>query len=123
MDGKHVLIKCSKNFGSCYFNYTSIFSIILLTLVDADYKISYVVVGCNDRVSDGEIIRNSFLGDALENGKLNVPNFEKDQFPYVVIAHKVLPLKTDIVKPYVLRNLAIEKNDLQLTFVSNPSNS
>ena len=66
MDGKHVLIKCSVNSKICYFNCKSTFGIILLVSLNAYYKIVDVDVGCNDRVSNGEVIRNWSLGEALE---------------------------------------------------------
>ena len=112
MDGKHVLIKCSINSGSYYFNYKSTFTIVLLALVDADYKFLYVDVGCTGRVSDGGVFRNSSLGDALEHNKLNVPDSEEEQLPYVVVGDDAFPLKTYIMKPYALRNFTVEKRIL-----------
>ena len=42
INGKHVPLINSFNSGSTYFNYKSFFSIVLLALVDADYKFLYV---------------------------------------------------------------------------------
>ena len=59
-------MKCPVNSGSYYFNYKGSFNIVLLALVDADYKFRYIDVGCNGRISDGGIFRNSPISKALE---------------------------------------------------------
>ena len=67
MDGKHIVIKQPKNLGSYYFNYKDTFRVVLLVLVDANYKFIYIDVGCNGRISDGSVYRNSSLSKAIEN--------------------------------------------------------
>ena len=64
MDGNHILIRQPRNSGSYYFKYKGTFSIVLLALVDADYKFIYVDVECNGRVSDGGVFQNSTLSEA-----------------------------------------------------------
>ena len=61
LDGKHINMTCSRNSGSYYFNYKGFFSIVLMGLVDADYKFVYMDVGCNGRISDGGVFRNGQL--------------------------------------------------------------
>ena len=55
LDGKHIVMKLPIRSGGEYFNYRHTFSIVLMALVDADYKFRYTNVGCNGRVSDGGI--------------------------------------------------------------------
>ena len=73
MDGKHILKQPPPNSGSYYFNYKQRFSIVLLAIVDANYNFLYVDNGCNGRISDGGVFKNSTLYTALEENSLNYP--------------------------------------------------
>ena len=73
INGKHVLLKQPANSGSYYFNYRATFSIVLLGLVDGDYKFIYVDDGCNGRVGNGSVFKNSSLSRALSDNLLNIP--------------------------------------------------
>ena len=56
---------------------------MLLAVVDADYKFIFADVGCQGRISDGGILRNSLFWKALVNGSLGLPQ------------PKLLPKSTD----------------------------
>ena len=94
-----------RNSGSYYYNYKNSFSVVLLALVDADYKFLFVDVGCNGRISDGGVYRNSALSSALINNTLNIPppqplpgiNIES---PFTIVADDAFALKTYMMKPY-----------------------
>ena len=72
MDGKHIIIKQPRNSGSYYFNCKGTFSVVLLALIDANYKFIYVDIGCNGRISDGGVYRNSSLSKAIEDCLLGI---------------------------------------------------
>ena len=60
-DGKHIAIIHPSNSGSEFYNYKGFFSIVLLVIVDYDYKFIFADVGCQRRISDGGVYRNSFF--------------------------------------------------------------
>ena len=74
MDGKHIPIKCPKGDGSTFFNYKGFHSIVLLGLVDSDYKFIFIDVGCKGRISDGGVFRNTELYNRLVSDELNLPD-------------------------------------------------
>ncbi|XP_046666546.1 uncharacterized protein LOC124358292 [Homalodisca vitripennis] len=74
IDGKHVAIQCPPKSGSEYFNYKSFFSFVLFALVDADYNFMFVDVGCQGRISDGGVFKNSLsCTTILKKGNLKLP--------------------------------------------------
>ena len=126
MDGKHIAIFHPLKDGSTYYNYKNFHSIVLLALVDADYKFLYVDIGCQGRLSDGAVFRNSSFHTDLINENLKLPPtrslpvlFEPDSFledtcdtptlPYVFIADDAFPLTTRCMKPYPQRDLSASK--------------
>ena len=73
LDGKHIAIKKPKKSGSEYVNYKGYFSLVLLALVDADYKFLWVNVGSSGSSSDAQIFNRSKLKRRIENGTLGIP--------------------------------------------------
>ena len=45
---------------------------MLLAIVDYDYRVLYVDVGCQGRISDGGVYRHCTFYTAIENGSLNL---------------------------------------------------
>ena len=86
----------------------------MLALVDAAYKFTYIDVGCNGRISDGGVLRNSSLQAALDNGNLELPAEEMlpgtdIDLPYVIVADEAFPMKENIMRPYAARFLNRER--------------
>lgn len=105
MDGKHIQLQAPFSSGSNFFNYKSTFSIVLFALVDADYNFLYADVGCQGRISDGGVFKNTTLSKKLEENSLNLPNLNilpgrEKNVPYVFVADEAFPLKDNILKPY-----------------------
>ena len=67
LDEKHIAIKKPKKSGSEYFNYKGYFSLVLLALVNADYKFLWVNVGAIGSLSDAQIFNCSKLKRRMEH--------------------------------------------------------
>ena len=110
LDGKHIMIRKPSCSGSKFFNYKHFCSIILLALVDANYKFLFCDVGSQGRCSDAGVFLESDLNIALEHNILNIPHQNKlpgtnVDFPYCLISDEAFPLREYILKPYPQRNL------------------
>ena len=79
-DGKHIRILHPKNSGSEFFNYKSFCSIVLLAVVDADYKFLFADVGCQGRISDGGVLKNSSFWEKLVEGMICFLYFKEFKF-------------------------------------------
>ena len=57
-----------------FFNYKKIFSVVLLALVDANYKFTVIDFGGYGKSSGEGLFTRSIFGKSLEANTLNVPN-------------------------------------------------
>ena len=109
LDGKHVLLRNRKEYGSYYHNYKGTNSIILLALVSANLEFIYADVGVNGRASDAAAWDVSQLRASLEDNSLQVPglatlpNSDK-ALPHVIVADDAFPLKRNLMKPYSFKS-------------------
>ena len=110
IDGKHIFIQPPAKSGSMFYNYKSRFSILLMAVVDANYKFVYASAGTQGRVSDAGVFAHSDLRDAMDTGTLNFPPDDTlpgtdVMMPYMLIGDEAYPLRPDLMKPYPFRNL------------------
>ncbi|CAH2095128.1 unnamed protein product [Euphydryas editha] len=99
VDGKHVHIICPANTGTEYFNYKKTFSIVLMVIVDANYCFQCVHIGCQGRISDGGVYKNTSFYKELKENRLKIsnpePQPEREKFtPYVLVADDAFALTT-----------------------------
>lgn len=111
LDGKHVAIRKPKGTGSLYYNYKGFFSIVIMALVDAEYKFMWVDVGANGAASDCGIYNRSDIEPALRNETIGfpipepLPNDDEDM-PYFIVGDDAFPLRPYLMKPFSHRFLS-----------------
>lgn len=114
LDGKHVACRCPPKSGSLYYNYKGFYSIVLLALVDADYKFIWADVGGNGSASDAQIYNDSELKECIEDGALGLPDPEPlpsdtQSVPYFIVGDDAFALRPTMMKPYSQRGLNNEE--------------
>ncbi|VEN39663.1 unnamed protein product [Callosobruchus maculatus] len=113
LNGRHICFSAPISSGSFYLNYKGTDSIILLGLVDAQYRFIYVNVGVNGRVSDGGVFGASLRSKKMRDGSLSLPEPQClpgriTKVPYAIVADEAFPLLTNLLKPFPQRSLSYE---------------
>jgi hypothetical protein len=111
-DGKHVAVTCPWNTGSVYRNYKGFFSIVLMALVDADYKFLWIDVGSDGSSNDASIYNGSELKEGLEspNNIFNLPE-EKSlpgydvPIPYYIVGDNAFGINKRLMNPFAIRHM------------------
>ncbi|XP_025407904.1 uncharacterized protein LOC112681804 [Sipha flava] len=70
---KHICIRRPGNLVSLFYNYKDFFSIILLAMVDSNYKLIAVEVGSFGKEEDSGITLKSNMGQQVLNGSFAFP--------------------------------------------------
>lgn len=78
---------------------------MLMAVVNADYEFIYVDIGCQGRISDGGVFRNTSLFQKLNENQLILPPneplpFSEVPLPYVFVGDDAFALSTYMLKPY-----------------------
>lgn len=105
VDGKHVILQAPFNSGTEFYNYKGNFSIVLFILADAHYKIRFVDVGCQGRISDGGVYKNTKLHSLMVSGELNLPTptpleGRSKDIPYYLLGDSAFALTENMMKPF-----------------------
>ena len=114
LDGKHIAIRKPKDSGTLFYNYKGYFSIVLLALVNADYKFMWADVGANGSSSDCGVYNRSELEPALREGHINLPDpsplpHDDQNTPYFMLGDDAFPLRPYMMKPFSHRYLSREE--------------
>ena len=120
IDRKHVTIQAPKNAGSLYYNYKKQHSLILLAIVDAQYKFVAVDIGGYGKQRDGSVFSNSAIGRLLKFQNLNLPankplrGTKDPALLFVLVGDEAIPLLENLVRPYPGDCLTEEKRVFNL---------
>ena len=110
LDGKHVAIRRPPQSGTMYFNYKGFFSVVLMALVDANYRFLWIDCGGKGSMSDAQLFNASELKDCLEDGSIGFPSpdplpNDDEPTPYFLLGDDAFGLRTYLIKPYGQRGL------------------
>ena len=105
IDGKHIMIQAPANSGTLYYNYKKQFSIVLLTVCNANYEFLMVDIREAGRQSDGGVFARSTLGKSIKNNSLNILDNCDVCVPNVYIGDDAFPMGVNLMKPYPRNNL------------------
>ncbi|KAL4091307.1 hypothetical protein QTP88_026010 [Uroleucon formosanum] len=103
IDGKHVRIRCPNNSGSLYFNYKDYFSIVLMAMVDANYKFIAINVGSFGREGDSGIFLKSNMGQQILNCTFKFPQDCALPNTNLVLPHVILGDQAFRLHKHILR--------------------
>lgn len=76
-----------------------------MALVDSNYRFIFADIGCQGRISDGGVFRNSLLWQKICSNDLNLPTpsalpDSEKEVPYVFVGDGAFALDTHLMKPY-----------------------
>ena len=103
------MIEKPGNSGSLYFNYKGFCSIVLMAVVDAHYRFTFISVGGNGQESDGGVWSvtemSRMLEDQLQGGPQLLPGPEPlpgtdTVLPHVLVGDEAFPLRPYMMRPF-----------------------
>lgn len=114
LDGKHVAIERPPRSGSVYYNYKHFYSIILMALVDGDYKFQWVNVGAAGAAGDAQVWNRSDLRNLILEGRIGWPAPEplegqEEDSHYFIVGDEAFAMQQWLIKPFARRGLTREQ--------------
>ncbi|KAH9629648.1 hypothetical protein HF086_001119 [Spodoptera exigua] len=114
VDGKHIRIRSPPKSGSLFFNYKGYNSIVLLAIVDSQYRFMYVDIGAYGKESDSTIFHNTKLYDLLMRGDLPTPTSRplpgfQEPVPFVFVGDEAFSISNNVMRPYSGKHLSVKQ--------------
>jgi hypothetical protein len=111
IDGCHIPLKCPPGgLEACkeYHNFKNFYSIVLMAMVDSNYRFEWGSCGFPGNSHDAIIFKSTNLWESLQNGLL--PNMAKTvgdvNIPPLIVGDSAFPLQTWLMKPYTNATLS-----------------
>lgn len=116
VDGKHFRITRPPSSGSYFFNYKHYYSLVLMAVVDSEYRFIFIDAGSEGKASDGGVWARTSLQRMLtdQENPLHLPEpapidgIDED-IPYFMVGDDAFPLKPTLMKPYPQLNLTLRQ--------------
>lgn len=106
IDGSHIPIKCPRGGAQAmkqYFNFKGFYSVVLMALVDAEYRFIWVSVGAPGNTHDSTLLQSTDLWKRIMEGEV-IPNIAQNlgnvEVPPLILGDGAFPMRTFIVKPH-----------------------
>lgn len=113
--------------GSLFYNYKNYFSIVLLAIVDVNYKFIYIDVGAFGKESDSTIFEKSNFFKKLENNELNIPKTQSlpgtnTKMPYIFIGDEAFSLSSNVMRHFSGRKCYLTRKEFLILGCLTPGN-
>ncbi|KAJ8673892.1 hypothetical protein QAD02_015382 [Eretmocerus hayati] len=117
LDAMHVWIIRPPHGGSLFHNFKGFNSIVLMTLSDADRRVTWYTLGDYGHLSDSSVYAVSALKRKLDNNELGLPAARALPnsdvvVPIVILTDEIFPLGRHTMKPYSRRSLTTRKEKM-----------
>ena len=106
IDCSHLPIKCLNGGAQAmkqYFNFKGFYSIVLMALVDAEYRFIWASVGAPGNTNDSTILQSTDLWRKIAGGDF-IPNvaqkIEDVEIPHLILGDGAFPQRTFLMKPH-----------------------
>lgn len=121
IDGMHVRLRCPNKTGSLCYNYKDFFSVVLLGLVDANYKFVAVDIGAYGRENDAGVFAKSSFGRRIRDGTFSIPPPKKlpgtdIEVPHVIVGDEAFGLHQNLMKSYARRTALDDRSKLTYNY-------
>ena len=110
-------MQCPPNTGSDFFNFKKYFSIVLMTVADANYYFTAIDVGSHGREGGSYVLKKSNFWKRFTAGQLDLPgdkplpsndSREGTPVPHVMLGDEAFGLSKNFLRPYPSKNLSHE---------------